>query len=73
MCRYSLERTVKQIELNSELVAPVRDAAASEYKMKLVSQAVDESLHNNQVNVNRAALATFEDKRIFLSVLGAKS
>jgi len=54
-------------------VAPVRDAAASEYKMKLVSQAVDESLHNNQVNVNRAALATFEDKRIFISVLGAKS
>ena len=50
MSRYSLERTVNQIEMNSELVTPALNVmtrdAASEYEMKLLSQAIDESLHS---------------------------
>jgi len=50
-----LERTTKQIELNSELMKPAvnvmtRDAA-SQYEMKLLSEAIEESLRS-QVSIN---------------------
>jgi len=50
MSRYSLERTVKQIEMNSELVTPAGNVmtrdAASELETKLLQQTIDESLHS---------------------------
>ena len=53
---------MNQIASNTDLVTPVTDVmtsdAALEYEMKLVTQAIEQSLHN-QVNVGRATQAAF--------------
>jgi len=50
---YSLEKTVQKIELNSDLKKPAVNVmtadAAAEYEMKLLRQAIEESLREQEV------------------------
>ena len=64
MFSYSLERTVNQIAWNTDLVTPAANVmtrqAAVEHEMKLVNQAVEQSLCDQvkAIHVSCAVFAT---------------